>query len=452
MRAMGTWWLWIGLLAGRVASAATEPGEPPRAPEVAPAVKAGAGSLVLSADKALTVNPASRESVRAFFNTTYLGSAGTAIGWNGNVASCDAGTTAAAFRSAVATRINYYRAMAGVPAGITLDAVYNDGAQLAALMMSANGTLSHDPPTSWSCYSSGGDTAAQSANLTLSVNGVGAIDSYLEDFGASNGAVGHRRWLLHPPTQTMGTGDIPTGTGADVHPAANATWVFDSHLFDARPATRQPFIAWPPAGYVPYPVVWPRWSISHPTANFRAATVTVTSKGAAVPVTQHPVVDGYGENTLVWYPSLLNPAVPYDWPKPDADTDYHVEVEGIVVGGVTQTLSYTVTVIDPATDGGPWSGAADLGGGWRWLSWFGFFNVSSEPWIYHAQHGWLYTLGTSVSNMWFWDVEMGAAWWTADTVYPYLYRASDTSWLWYLPDSDNPRWMVNLSTGAWESP
>jgi uncharacterized protein YkwD len=443
--------VWLGVLASGVAMAAVAPGEPPVVAAVAPVRMVKSGEAGLREAKALAVDPTSREAVRAFYNTHYTGSSGAAIGWSGNVGACNAGTTAAAFRNGVATRINFYRAMAGVPAGITLDSTYNSGAQAAALMMSANGMLSHDPPTSWSCYTSAGDTGAQNANLTLSVNGPGAIDNYLEDFGSSNGAVGHRRWILHPQTQTMGTGDIPEGTGAGAYAAANALWVFDSHLFEVRPATRQTFIAWPPAGYVPYPVVWPRWSISHPTADFRGASVTVMSKGAAIPVTLHPVVNGYGENTLVWYPSLLDPSHPYDWPKPAADTDYLVTVAGVVMGGATQTVRYTVTVFDPAVAGGPWSGAADLGGGWRWLSWFGSFNVSSEPWIYHAQHGWLYTLGTSVSNMWFWDVEMGAPWWTSDTLYPYLYRSTDASWLWYLLGTDDPRWMVNLSTGGWES-
>ena len=49
-------------------------------------------------------------------------------------------------------RLNYYRAMAGVPATVTFSDTYNAMDQQAALMMSANGQLSHSPPTTWTCY------------------------------------------------------------------------------------------------------------------------------------------------------------------------------------------------------------------------------------------------------------------------------------------------------------
>ena len=42
--------------------------------------------------------------------------------------------------------------------------------------------------------------------------------------------------------------------------------------------------------------------------------------------------------------------------------------------------------------GGIWDGAIDLGEGWRFLEWFGFFNVSFQPWIYHLDLGFLHTL------------------------------------------------------------
>ena len=38
----------------------------------------------------------------------------------------------------------------------------------------------------------------------------------------------------------------------------------------------------------------------------------------------------------------------------------------------------------------------------------------------------------------------------AAALYTFLYRFSDNAWLWYEPESDNPRWMLNLTTGQWE--
>lgn len=45
---------------------------------------------------------------------------------------------------------------------------------------------------------------------------------------------------------------------------------------------------------------------------------------------------------------------------------------------------------------------------------------------------------------------MTAFWWTRDDRYPYVYRFDDAEWLWYLRDSDQPRWFLKLSTGVWE--
>jgi len=75
------------------------------------------------------------------------------------------------------------------------------------------------------------------------------------------------------------------------YPAANAVWVVDdANYWGPRPATRNAFVSWPPPGYVPYPVVYPRWSFSYPSADFSAATVTMTSNGVPVPVAQETPV------------------------------------------------------------------------------------------------------------------------------------------------------------------
>lgn len=97
-----------------------------------------------------------------------------------------------------------------------------------------------------------------------------------------------------------------------------------------------------------------------------------------------------------------------------------------------------------------WSGASDLGGGWKWLDWFGYFNDGSYPWISHAEHGWMYSVSASTDDIWFFTQDMGWLW-TRQSVYPYMYRSGDGAWLWYLKGSDNPRWFLNLDTMLWET-
>ena len=100
--------------------------------------------------------------------------------------------------------------------------------------------------------------------------------------------------------------------------------------------------------------------------------------------------------------------------------------------------------------GGLWAGATDLGGGWKYLSWFGYFYTNNPPWIFHQTLGWLYPNGTSTASIWFWDLAMNTYWWTSQAVFPNIYRASDNTWLYYEQGS-SPREFYNFSTGKWEN-
>jgi len=102
-------------------------------------------------------------------------------------------------------------------------------------------------------------------------------------------------------------------------------------------------VAWPPPGYVPYQVVFPRWSFSHTWADFSQATVTMSSGGQGIGVALLPVHDGYGENTLVWTPSLSSGG------PPTTDKAYDVSVKGVVIGGVPRDFGYRVIVFNPGS-------------------------------------------------------------------------------------------------------
>ena len=111
----------------------------------------------------------------------------------------------------------------------------------------------------------------------------------------------------------------------------------------------------------------------------------------------------------------------------------------------------TTSHSDAKTYGGLWQNATVVGNGWDYLSWFGSFNTSFSPWIYHSTLGWLYPYGTFTDSVWFYDQAMGAFWWTNQATYPYVYRASDGVWLYYQVGSSNPRLFYNFKTNQWES-
>ena len=293
-------------------------------------------------DVGLVVDIKDRQAVLDFYNQDYLGWTSATPAWTGSQSACNPGATSTAFKEAVAHRINFFRAMAGVPGIITMVDASNLKAQAAALMMSANNNLNHSPPSSWKCYTALGAAGAGSSNLALGVYGWNAITLYMQDPGSGNTAGGHRRWVLYPPTKQMGTGDVP---GSGSYSSSNSLVVFGNPLTSPAPAPRDGFVAWPPAGFVPHPLVFARWSFSIAGADFSAAAVSMSSKGSAISVTLSPVANGYGDNTLVWIPLGLGDSAA--WPTITADTTYTVTVSNVKISGTPHSYTYAVTVFNP---------------------------------------------------------------------------------------------------------
>ena len=92
--------------------------------------------------------------------------------WNGNVDSCEAGDMTPEARAAAHGLVNMYRAMAGLMT-VEMTDEGNRLAQGCALLMAANGTISHNPDSSWECYT---DEAADAAG-TSSLSSGSAVSS-----------------------------------------------------------------------------------------------------------------------------------------------------------------------------------------------------------------------------------------------------------------------------------
>jgi hypothetical protein len=109
---------------------------------------------------------------------------------------------------------------------------------------------------------------------------------------------------------------------------------------------------------------------------------------------------------------------------------------------------------DPLIGGTPVDGLP----GWYLSDWFGYYSTNQAPWIFQAEHGWLYrdTNSTNESTF-FYDDAMVAWWWTNETDYPHIYAFDppadnggtniDSEWLWYFRDSSGPR-VFGVLTGT----
>lgn len=327
-----------------------------------------------------TVNTQNREEVVEFFQTTYQASETELTGFTGDVDACEAGTISKNFKEALLRRINFFRAMAGLRAGVSLDEGLNAKCQEAALMMLAERSLSHFPDTSWACYSNAGAEAAEKSNLSLAFVPKGRaqhIDLFMADPGAINFLVGHRRWILDPRQDKMGAGytemdgtvlgpsyfevlspSVATGRAsvdaADVHGPAQtggdalALWVIGP--FGPREETPNG-VPYPPAGNVPYQIVYERWSFSLADANFDNATVTMSENGNPLSLNVEELKNDqeFGDNTIVWVPQgmpLQQTGIIDHHAGPSGDVTYTVMINNVMVNNTPRNFTYEVTVID----------------------------------------------------------------------------------------------------------
>jgi uncharacterized protein YkwD len=294
------------------------------------------------------VDRTNRQAVIDYYDTVFLAARMVAPYWTGNETGCVAGTTSAAYADATMNVVNYFRAMVGLPSAITHSASLDALAQQTALMMKANATADHHPPSSWKCYTSDGASAAASSNLAYNLPGPSAIIQYVRDGDAGNYFVGHRRGILYPLELEMGTGSTKGPNAQGTTTASNALHLGVSTA--ARPSSPE-FVAWPSGGYVPFPVVYPRWSFSvnasRNVVDFANATVSMASNGSPVGLTRLAEVADYGDDTIVWEPAGLS----FAWGM--SDKPFVVTINNVLVNGVSKNYTYTVTVVDPVSPATP---------------------------------------------------------------------------------------------------
>ena len=113
----------------------------------------------------------------------------------------------------------------------------------------------------------------------------------------------------------------------------------------------------------------------------------------------------------------------------------------------TRTTTVTIPVAEPEFPPAL-EGAEDLGGNWFRSSWFGDFNIEFDPWLFHAQHGWMFLFADSTpESVFLFDLASGAWFFTNATTYPNLFSFGRSSWVFYFEGTSGPRDFVDLVSG-----
>jgi len=327
-------------------------------PTPAPSPTATPASATPSPTPSATASPAAVSSFPAAPAAPASWSAGIAALYTSppDVPNCQPGTLAASVKADVLMRLNALRALHRLPAVTYSDADENQATQ-AALMMAANGQLSHTPPTTWACYTATGSSGAGSSNLYG-----GLISPYLafysEDMYLAGwmtetanivaNSVGHRRWILNPFLGKISYGRVAQllSDGRRTDAAAMKMFGFTGGV--AVPGNLPPFVAYPygdyPARYFD-PAALLSFSVVADTTQRGGANATVDFSRATIAVkagTQTLTVsnvtydnDGYGlPNNLQFAVAGLQNNVQYD-----------VTITNVIVRGAAQSYSYSFRTV-----------------------------------------------------------------------------------------------------------
>jgi hypothetical protein len=268
----------------------------------------------------------SRAAVLKDYKENYVGTTFYNMGWTGDAATCNPGTLPKTSYDFIIRRINFFRRMAGFTRPCTLDSMLSPMLQQTALMMHANSRLNHFPDSTWKCYTKAAVAGAGSSNLHLGSTSTSAIEGFMEDGGSANAGAGHRRWILQPSAGSFGFG--ATSKVAALH-------VFGKPVKQPVP----PFIAWPPPGFVPRPIVYERWSFSIASATYDQAQVSMQGPEGEVPLNIVATTGRYGDPCLVWEPKGIQR-------HSDSDAVYTVTIRGIK-GTKDSVYRYKVIIIKP---------------------------------------------------------------------------------------------------------
>ncbi|WP_156348053.1 CAP domain-containing protein [Sphingomonas sp. Leaf231] len=287
---------------------------------------------------------------------SWAGNAAALFTTQPDVPDCRPGTLAQSVRDDVLARMNAIRALHRLPA-VTYSSADDEQATQAALMMAANGELSHTPAATWKCYTTLGATGAGTSNL------YGGLISpflayYTEDMylggwltETSNliaNNVGHRRWMLDPFLGKIAYGRVAQvlANGSRTDAAAMKVVSFTGGV--GVPTNLPPFVAYP---YGDYPVRYFDTSSllsftviadttqrggANATVDFAKAAISVSDAGGELTVSNVSFDNvGYAvPNNLQFKVTGLKTGV-----------SYTVKVGGVIVRGKATDYSYTFRIV-----------------------------------------------------------------------------------------------------------
>ena len=124
----------------------------------------------------------------------------------------------------------------------------------------------------------------------------------------------------------------------------------------------------------------------------------------------------------------------------DLAVGVRVEVEGFL--NAESLLVAREVEFDDDFDG------VSLGENFFFSAWYGTYNVTYYPWVFHIEHGWQYVFETTTQGKaWLFDHESQDYWWTRSNFQPLtIWSNSRQTFNFYFVGTTNPRRFADLET------
>ena len=258
-----------------------------------PTLAAGVNSSPLKSSGLTSLPKLSKEQITQLLDEHPLGFAGDAFATVPSArAPYAAGAVSEAALDAALGRLSLIRRLAGLEP-VALDQDLTARAQYGAVLLAANGVLSHHPDKPDDMdedFYRRGLNAASCSDIYMGANATlpQAVDAFMDDSDHGNlPTLGHRRWLLNPTMGKTGLGFSSSDKTLGSYTYNFATlWAFDR----SGQSGDYDFIAWPASG-------------AFPAALFnkeQAWSVTLSPDRYAIPATEDLTVTLTRADGMTW--------------------------------------------------------------------------------------------------------------------------------------------------------
>lgn len=263
-----------------------------------------------------------------------------------DIAHCSPGVLKQSEKTRALDTLNFIRALHDLPP-VRYDEDSQDEVMQAALLIAANGRISHVPSPFWKCWSPKGADGAQDSNLSggaavylkLHTSGQVVADWLTDVTNTIANNVGHRRWLLNPFLDRVAFGRVTANTDSE---SVDGVALRVNYLPGGPANFTQPLVAWPfhvypallfaPGSLLSFSaVVNPASYFANQDVDYSQALVSVTQRGGG-PVA---VTNISHDNAAYGLPNNLQFAAAIR-----QDVVYDVTIRNVKAGGVTRDYSY----------------------------------------------------------------------------------------------------------------